>query len=182
MTMTEQIEEKKKKRKLSRKQTAAILSKNLGVEVTVLEPSERLKEALKALHVDFEKLQPKVDRVFEIGRSEGFIDKEIGRFVRKEMDEHYNRRTITRVLESYPDAKNANMRREIGDKMSPNHICKCRKCGRVLEEEHVDEKTGEPDKYRFYKETIDTKNRLLKQKDEEIAGLKKQIEELIKKK
>jgi ATP-dependent Lon protease len=79
--MTVQIEEKKKK------------------------PSEAFIEALAALGLDFDKLQPKVDKVFEIGRKDGLNDKEIGDHVRSTMKEHYSQSTIQRVLKVYPNAK-----------------------------------------------------------------------------
>jgi len=79
--MTVQIEEKKKK------------------------PSEAFIEALAALSLDFDKLQPKVDKVFEIGRKDGLNDKEIGDHVRSIMREHYSQQTIQNVFAKYPEAK-----------------------------------------------------------------------------
>jgi hypothetical protein len=79
--MTVQIEEKKKK------------------------PSEAFIEALAALSLDFDKLQPKVDKVFEIGRKDGLNDKEIGDHVRSIMREHYSQRSIQNVFAKYPQAK-----------------------------------------------------------------------------
>lgn len=68
--------------------------------------SKQLQDALDAIpSPDFEKLQPRVDRVFTIGREEGLGDKEIGKLVRKKMKVHYSRRTVTNVFEKYPDAK-----------------------------------------------------------------------------
>jgi hypothetical protein len=84
--MTQQIEKKKKSKK----------------EIQI---SPELENALNELLIDFDKLQPKVDRVFEIGRLEGLNDKQIGKFVRKKMKEHYSIRTITNVFEEYPEAK-----------------------------------------------------------------------------
>jgi len=103
--MTQQIQKKKKKQ---------------------LEISPELQNALNELAVDFGKLQPKVDQVFEIGRLEGLGDMQIGKLVRKAMKEHYSSKTRTRVLEEYPEALYKNNARpnrfpkKNVDKMSTN--------------------------------------------------------------
>lgn len=128
--------------------------------------SKQLQEAIDAIpSPDFEKLQPRVDRVFTIGREEGLKDKEIGKLIRQKMKGHYGHSTIWRIFENYPDAKQKKNR--IYQKKYP-------KMG-YSDEEHKneDEETG-ADKYAFYRDTIATKNKLLKEKDEEINGLKKQ--------
>ena len=80
--------------------------------------SIELQNALNELLVDFEKLQPKVDRVFEIGKLEGLDDKEIGSMVRNKMKEHYSERTIRKVL---PDtAKHSEKVRKFAAKSSAN--------------------------------------------------------------
>lgn len=66
--------------------------------------SPELQNALDELSLDFEKLRPKVDRVFEIGRLDGLGDMQIGKLVRKKMKEHYSLDTITDVLRNYPEA------------------------------------------------------------------------------
>ena len=90
------------------------------------------QEALDGLTLDIEKLQPRVDRVFTVGRQEGMNDKEIGKEVRKKMKGQYGHDTIWRVFENYPEAKNPNMKR-IGPKTRPIHeegICP--KCGKPV--------------------------------------------------
>lgn len=124
--------------------------------------SKEFQEALDALSLDFEKLQPRVDRVFTVGREEGMSDKEIGKEVRKKMKGEYNRQTIWRVFENYPDAKQQQNHKK-GNKMLP-----------------FDEKP-KIDKYANYKEIIATKNKLLKEKDEQIKGLQRQLTEANKK-
>lgn len=126
--------------------------------------SKQLQEAIDSIpSPDFEKLQPKVDRVFAIGRDEGLSDKEIGKLVRGKMKEYYNRRTITRVFEEYPDAKQTPGGRK-RDKMS-----------HFDEDNKGNDDEKETDKYQHYKQVIESKNKLLKQKDEEIKGLKEQL-------
>lgn len=69
------------------------------------QPSKAFFDALDAIPaINFEKLQPKVDRVFEIGRKEGLTDKAIGKFIRWKMKEDYSRNGIWKVLKKYPDA------------------------------------------------------------------------------
>lgn len=145
------------------------LSKALGVSVKVKKPSKNLEAALNALALDFRKLQQKVDYVFTVGRKEGYNDKEIGKMIREKMEGQYHKNTITKVFEKYPDAKKAPSGRPFGTKSVPTD-----------ENESDDsndetEVTSEADKFRFYKETIAAKNKLLKEKDEEIAGLRVEI-------
>jgi len=67
--------------------------------------SKQLETLLSQLHIDFGKLQSKVDAVFEQARKEGFTDKEIGKWIREEMKEEYGSTTICRVFERYPEAR-----------------------------------------------------------------------------
>lgn len=76
MTMTTVLEQQKKKSKISKK----------------------LQELLDSLATDFEKLQPKIDRIFEQGRKDGLKDMEIGLLIRQKMKVCYSANTITRVL------------------------------------------------------------------------------------
>ena len=127
--------------------------------------SQAFQESLDGLALDIEKLQPRVDKVFEVGRAEGLNDKQIGKEIRKKMKGHYGRQTIWRVFENYPDAKQIEKRNKskYGNKKLPS-----------------DEKP-ETDKYRNYQEIIATKNKLLKEKDEQIKGLQRQLTEANKK-
>jgi hypothetical protein len=71
----------------------------------LLEKSKKLEELLSNLHLDFGKLQTKVDAIFEQGRKENFTDKDIGKLIRKEMKvAGYSAGTITRVFDKYPEA------------------------------------------------------------------------------
>jgi hypothetical protein len=50
-------------------------------------------------YIDFDKLQVKVDKIFEIGRNEGMTDMEIGKYVRRKMLEAgYSYTAIARVI------------------------------------------------------------------------------------
>jgi hypothetical protein len=53
-----------------------------------------LDQLLNSLLPDLDKLQPKIDAVFQQGRKEGFDDMEIGDLVRSKMKDHYTNRTI----------------------------------------------------------------------------------------
>lgn len=122
--------------------------------------SKQLQEALDSIpSPDFEKLQQRVDNVFAVGRTEGLNDKEIGKLVRGKMKMHYSAMTIWRVFEKYPGAK-----------QQQNH----KKVNILLTFDEDDDKK-ETDKYQHYKQVIESKNKLLKQKDEEIKGLKQQL-------
>jgi len=114
--------------------------------------SQAMQDALDALAIDFEKLQPKVDRVFTIGRGEGLSDKEIGKLVREKMKEHYTMRTVQNVFATYPDAKQQQIHKK-AEKTSTFH-----------EDDKNEDEEDDAQKYRFYKETIATKNKLLKKK------------------
>ncbi len=123
--------------------------------------SKQLQDALDSIpSPDFEKLQQRVDRVFTIGRQEELSDKEIGKFVREKMRLHYSSFTIRHVFSEYPDAQFAKRGKPFSAKTSQN-------------DDNDDEK--ETDKYQHYKQVIESKNKLLKQKDEEIKGLKEQL-------
>ena len=150
------------------------LSKALGVSVKVKKPSKNLEAALNALALDFRKLQQKVDYVFAIGRKEDYNDKEIGKMIRERMKEHYSEWTIWKVFEKYPDAK----QKQNHKKVEKNKTFDDEKENESDDSNDETEATSEADKFRFYKETIAAKNKLLKEKDEEITGLKKQIETL----
>jgi hypothetical protein len=68
-------------------------------ELTKNEPSKRLQGAILNMIRSFQKTSLSIDRVFSIGREEGFNDVEIGNMVRKEMlAAGYNPRTMRRVL------------------------------------------------------------------------------------
>ncbi len=60
--------------------------------------SKILQRLLEALAPDFNKLQDKVNEVFQQGRREGLNDMEIGEMVRDAMKDHYTYRTIRNVL------------------------------------------------------------------------------------
>ena len=93
--------------------------------------SKQLQEAIDAIpSPDFEKLQPKVDRVFTIGREEGLKDKKIGKLVRDKMKEHYTSATIRRVFSQYPDAQYAKRGKPFSDILSQNDVSNCPKCGK----------------------------------------------------
>jgi hypothetical protein len=68
------------------------------IQIQKKKRSKTLDDLLENLNPDFDKLQPKVDAVFEQGRKEGFCDMEIGDFVRSNMKVNYSLRTIQRVL------------------------------------------------------------------------------------
>lgn len=66
------------------------------------QPSERLVELIDSLKLDLEKfLKPKVDKIFEVGRQEGFTDMEIGNIVRERMKGTYS---INRIRVMLPDS------------------------------------------------------------------------------
>jgi hypothetical protein len=79
--------------------------------------SKILEKLLDALSPDFDKLQPKIDAVFQQGRKEGFDDMEIGELVRSQMKEHYSDRTIRRVLPEAAKQKQDHSKQK-ADKMS----------------------------------------------------------------
>ena len=114
--------------------------------------SQAFYDALDGLSLDIEKLQPRIDKVFIVGRAEGLNDKQIGKEIRKKMKGHYGRTTIWKVLEKYPDAK-------------------YEKRGHISSESEQ----KPVDKYRFYKEIIATKNKVIAELREEIADLKKRL-------
>lgn len=92
--------------------------------------SKQLQEALDSIpSPDFEKLQPKVDRVFAIGRQEGLSDKEIGKLVRGKMKGHYGSATIWRVFEDYPEARQKQNHKKVF-KMKTFDEGICSKCGK----------------------------------------------------
>lgn len=122
--------------------------------------SQTLQDALDAIpSPEFEKLQTKVDRVFEIGRAEGFTDKQIGKLVRMKMKEHYSQRTIQNVFEQYPDAKQKQIHRKVAKGATSDEA----------------DKNSETSKFRNFKEIIAAKIKLIKEKDEEIKRLKQQL-------
>lgn len=135
-------------------------------------PSDKLEAALNALGLDFGKLQPRVDRVFEIGRKEGYPDMMIGDMIRDAMKNDYSTSTIQRVL---PETAKREYHRNENKTVTSQE--KSVKVTELENEPKVssDVKQEGPDKYRFYQETIDAKNKLLKQNDEEIKGLKNEI-------
>lgn len=61
----------------------------------------KLREAILDMIGSFQKIATSIDRVFLIGRNEGFSDMEIGNLVRKAMlAANYDPRTIRRALPS----------------------------------------------------------------------------------
>ena len=176
MNMTEQVKKKRKKQAsgLTLKQQENmenVLTKALGVNVKFKKPSKILEAALDALKLDFGKLQSKVDKVFEIGRKEHFQDIEIGEFVRERMKDGYSRQTIWRVLEKYPNSIHTEMSREnseFGNKMLPNERETSKQEQETVQQPTEQEPIKITDPHRFYREKIAAKN-------EEIAGLKKQL-------
>lgn len=121
------------------------------------EISREFQEALNALSLGFEKLQPRIERVFTIGKAEGMSDNEIGKAIRKKLRGHYGHTTIWKVFKNHPDAR-----------QKQNH------------KKRFYEKS-KTDRYRNYQEIIATKNKLLKEKDEQIKGLQRQLSEAKKK-
>lgn len=68
-------------------------------ELTKKEPSKKLQGAILNVVKSFQKTSESINKVFAIGREEGFNDIEIGNLVRKEMlIAGYNPRTIRRAL------------------------------------------------------------------------------------
>lgn len=66
---------------------------------TIKKPSEKLRQAVYNIVGSFQKTVESIDRVFSIGRAEGFSDIEIGKMIRKEMSAAgYDPRTIRRSL------------------------------------------------------------------------------------
>jgi hypothetical protein len=68
------------------------------IQIQKKKRSKTLDGLLENLIPDFDKLQPKVDAVFEQGRKEGFSDMETGDLIRNKMKKNYTDRTIQRVL------------------------------------------------------------------------------------
>ena len=60
--------------------------------------SKIVEKLLDARSPDFDKLQSKVDAVFEKGRQEGLSDMDIGSMVRTKLKNHYSDRTIQHNL------------------------------------------------------------------------------------
>ena len=60
--------------------------------------SKIVEKLLDARSQDFDKLQSKVDAVFEKGRQEGLSDMDIGSMVRTKLKNHYSDRTIQHNL------------------------------------------------------------------------------------
>jgi hypothetical protein len=110
MTMTEQIQKKKRKTK-------------------PIKVSERMQEALDALSLDFDKLQPRVDKVFTIGREDGMKDKVIGKVIRAKMKEHYSKSTFYNVIEKYPEARISYPKKIPKNGIFPDASI-CPKCGK----------------------------------------------------
>lgn len=65
---------------------------------SLIAPSKTLTDLLDNLAPDFEKLQSKIDRIFQVGRQEGLKDMDIGNLVRERMEQHYSQATIRNVL------------------------------------------------------------------------------------
>jgi hypothetical protein len=70
----------------------------LSQQILKEKQSKILQRLLEALAPDFNKLQHKVNEVFEQGRKDGLSDMEIGDLVRSAMKDYYTDRTIQRVL------------------------------------------------------------------------------------
>ena len=88
-----------------------------------------LQEALEALELDFDKLQTKVDKVFDVGREKGYSDMQIGNLIREKMRGKYHKQTISRVFENYPDAKQK-QNKKVNKKPTFEQPDKCPKCGK----------------------------------------------------
>jgi hypothetical protein len=70
-------------------------------ELTIREPSEKLKKKLDEVTTNLVNATSLVNEVFTLGREEGFSDNEIGQMVRDRLAElGYNPRSIRRVLPS----------------------------------------------------------------------------------
>lgn len=73
-------------------------------ELTIREPSEKLKKKLDEVATNLVNATSLVAEVFTLGREEGFSDNEIGQMVRDRLAElGYNPRSIRRLLP--PSAK-----------------------------------------------------------------------------
>jgi 16S rRNA U1498 N3-methylase RsmE len=80
-------------------------------ELRKKEPSKKLRDAIHNAVGIFIKTAKSIDKVFSIGREEGFSDMEIGYMIRKEMSAaNYDPRTIRRALP--PSAKHVEKARE----------------------------------------------------------------------
>ncbi len=87
-------------------------------------PSTKLQEKIKTCVSMFRSLNETVNEVIEIGKSEGFIPKEIGQFIRQEMIKSgLSTRTVTRYLPAELKAKPRGLpvASKIKDKMSLNY-------------------------------------------------------------
>lgn len=115
MTMTDQIQKKKRKAR-------------------PIKVSQRMQEALDGLSLDFDKLQPRVDKVFAIGREEGLKDKVIGKVIRAKMKEHYSQQTIQNVFENYPDAKQKQKHKKVKESVTFDDASICPKCGKPFKD------------------------------------------------
>jgi hypothetical protein len=91
-------------------------------ELSKKQPSKDLRKAIDDMVGSFQKTAISIDRVFSIGRNEGFSDMEIGDLIRKKMlAANYDPRTIRRALPR--SAKHIEMIREqkaVADKESAN--------------------------------------------------------------
>lgn len=147
--------------------------------------SKELQAALDNLLIDFEKLQSKVDKVFDLGRKEGLDDMIIGNLVRRKMKEQFSQRTIQRVL---PETA----KRDYNMNENKNDTVTNEQESDILsdsEQETIDTTGQEPqsqsevnqtDPNRFYKETLTAKNKLIRELKEIIAAKDKKIAELEK--
>jgi hypothetical protein len=97
----------------------------MSQQIEKYKQSKILQRLLEALAPDFNKLQDKVNAVFEQGRRDGLSDMEIGDLVRTQMKEHYSQSTIQRVLPK--SARHSEKVREQGNfavKMTANEPVK----------------------------------------------------------
>ncbi len=158
--MTEQIQKKKKHTKAQRKKAETVLiaalKKGFGINAVIKQPSPRFQKALDDLIPDFGKLQTKVDKCFELGRKEGYDDRNIGSFIREKMKPHYHPNTITNVFEKYPNAKHQEKARSV-----TNNVTNDQKVTKNVNSDGVTD--GETDQ-----ETNDTKTQYNEEKIEEI--------------
>jgi hypothetical protein len=107
-------------------------------ELIKKKPSKNLREAIHDMIGSFQKTATSIERVFSIGKNEGFSDMEIGNLIRKEMlAANYDPRTIRRALP--PSAKHVEKVREqnaFADKMSANEYKNEVRVQSALESDH----------------------------------------------
>lgn len=182
MTMTTQVQKKRQKQskgltKKEEDELAKEMGRVLGAEITVKRPSKQLEKALDALALDFAKLQTKVDAVFTIGRKEDYNDRQIGNMIRERMKDHYSAMTIWRVFENYPDARQQQNHEKVNKKLtfSQEKESDHKQSTATNDTKPPEPEVNQTDPNRTFKETIAAKNKIIKQQQEEIEGLRTEL-------